>query len=35
MREEDELTLQLCMDLLKTLSHLIKQITTLQSGQER
>lgn len=35
MREEAELTLQLCMDLLKTLSHLIKQITTLQLGQER
>lgn len=35
MREEAELTLQLCMDLLKMLSHLIKQITTLQLGQER
>lgn len=35
MREEAELTLQVCMDLLKTLSHLIKQIKTLQLGEER
>lgn len=35
MREEAELPLQLCMNLLQMLSHLIKQITTLQLGQER